>query len=148
MKILFTKSEYRTLLDMVYMAEWMLTAYDDPENPEKEQYAHLAQKIYSHAKEMGWESLVRASAAENTYAPTREYEEGGVHDLIEAYDAEAFWDQLVDRMTERDVAARLDPKDLDRLSDQEYDELAAPLADAYEREFDNHGLDRLKISES
>ena len=67
MKILFTKSEYRTLFDMIYIAEWMLTAFERPTEAALQPYAHLAQKIYSHAKEMGWETLVDESPKDNEY---------------------------------------------------------------------------------
>src|SRR5258705_12165053 len=120
MKILFTKSEYRTLLDMIYMAEWMLTAFDEQTDPAKAKYEHLAQKIYSHAKEMGWESLVEGSPADNAYFITRKYEESGVHDLIDDYDSETFWDQLIERLTERDVATRAGSNDQKRLSHDAY----------------------------
>jgi len=93
MKILFTKSEYRTLFDMIYIAEWLVTAFERPTDPALEAYAHLAQKIYSHAKEMGWEQLVDASARDNEYLPSETYEKkSGVQDLIDAYDDEIFWD--------------------------------------------------------
>ena len=65
MKILFTKSEYRTLFDMIYIAEWMLTAFEKPSEPGHEAYTHLAQKIFSHAKEMG------STQRELPFLPTR-----------------------------------------------------------------------------
>src|SRR5215213_1590814 len=105
MKILFTKSEYQTLFDMVYLADWMLTAHTDEPDDSKAKYRHLTQKIYSHAKEMGWESLVDSVSAHNEYFTSSEYEEkSGVHALIADYDTDVFWDQLIDRLTERDVA--------------------------------------------
>ena len=149
MKILFTKSEYRTLIDMIYMAEWMLTAFEDQPNPAKAKYQHLVQKIYSHAKEMGWESLIDISTAENEYFPSREYEDkSGTYDLIAEYDGEAFWGQLVDRLTERDVRAKAGGKHEEELSNDAYSAIADPIADAYEREFSAIGIEKLKVSEA
>lgn len=146
MKILFTKSEYRTLFDMIYMAEWMLTAFDDQDDDAKEKYRHLAQKIYSHAKEMGWESLIDGSTAQNEYVPTRDYEDkSGVHDLIEQYDADSFWDQLIERFTEREVYAKAGAAPEATLSRDAYAALSGPIADRYEREFSDHGIDRLVV---
>ena len=133
MKLLFTKSEYRTLIDMIYVGEWMLTAHDEETNPAKEKYVHLVQKIYSHAKEMGWEALIESSAADNEYFTTAEYEQkSGIHDLIDDYDAESFWDQLVDRLTDRDVSARVGAKEQEKLSHEEYMAIADPIAGGYE----------------
>ncbi|MEP7085007.1 MAG: hypothetical protein ABI854_09740 [Betaproteobacteria bacterium] len=149
MKILFTKSEYRTLIDMIYVAEWMLTARDEEVDPAKAKYVHLVQKIYSHAKEFGWEALVDGSAADNEYFPTLVYEEqSGIHDLIDGYDADSFWDQLVDRMTERDVMAKVGAKEKEKLSNEAYMAIAEPIADAYEIEFSGHGIDRLQLSDA
>ena len=149
MKILFTKTEYRALLDMIYLAEWMLTAYLDEPEPSNEKYKHIAQKIYSHAREMGCERLVDVAKDTNEYMPSRELEEkGGVRELIEFYDSETFWDQLVDRMTDRDVKAKVGSEEADRLSAEEYWKISDPIAEAYEDEFDTHGIDRLKVSES
>ena len=149
MKILFTKSEYRTLFDMIYMAEWMLTANDVQPDPAKAKYQHLAQKIYSHAKEMGWESLVEVSTEDNEYFPTREYEEkGGVHALIDQYDSDSFWDQLVDRLTERDVEGKAGATQGKPLSEAAYSALADPIAESYEREFSANGIERLVVRES
>ena len=147
--LLFTKSEYRTLFDMVYMAEWMLTANDVQPDPAKAKYQHLAQKIYSHAKEMGWETLVEVSTEDNEYLPTLEYEEkSGVHALIEQYDSDSFWDQLVDRLTERDVEGKAGATRGKPLSEAAYSALADPIADAYEREFAANGVERLVVKEN
>ena len=53
MKIEFSKAEYRTLLELLYLAEWMLTAHDDAPDPAKERHYLLCQKIYASAKAMG-----------------------------------------------------------------------------------------------
>ena len=146
MKILFTNPEYRTLIDMIYIAEWVLTAHDEDDDPAKDKYIHLAQKIYSHAKEAGFESLVEGSASDNEYFPTLEFEEkSGIHDLIDDYDGESFWDQLIDRLTDRDVRAKTGAKELEPLSNDAFAALADPIAEEYEAEFSARGIERLKL---
>ena len=148
MKILFTKNEYRTLLDMIYLAEWMLTSYDEKPDAAKAKYEHLAQKIYSHAKEMGWDTLVASSPADNKYVPTKDYEEkSGVYEFIDDYETESFWDQLIDRMTERDVADKMGDEEVARLSNAAYEAIANPIADKYAQEFADNGVDRLHVNE-
>ena len=89
MNINFTKNEYRLLLDLVYLAEWMLAAYATESTPEGEQYDMVIQKIFAHAKEMGCEALIDASVELGGYYPTREYEEhSGMIERIETYNAE------------------------------------------------------------
>ena len=98
---------------------------------------------------MGWESLVDSSAEDNAYFPSREYEaKSGIHELIDDYDSESFWDQLIDRLTERDVAVKMGSNKQERLSDNAYDAIANPIAETYSREFAANGIERLKIGES
>ena len=147
MKILFTQSEYRALLDLVYIGEWMLTAFDEAADPKKAKYEHVVQKIYSHAKEMGYESLIEVFEEGNVYVPTDEYEEkSGIHDVIQRYDDDTFWTELTDRLVERDVFAAAEG--VEKLSDDEYWKRAAPIEQKYSREFTKHGVDRLKVDES
>ena len=75
---------------------------------------------------MGWESLVEASEKENEYFPSDQFEsKSGIHDLIEAYDEEIFWDELSERMAERDVYDTLTEEQRKRLSNEAYVKLAA-----------------------
>ncbi|MCH9665136.1 MAG: hypothetical protein K0U41_04735 [Gammaproteobacteria bacterium] len=57
MEINITKKEYRLLFDILYLGEWMLTAHDQEEVPEKEKYQDVIQKFYSYAEEMGYGNL-------------------------------------------------------------------------------------------
>ena len=78
--------------------------------------------------------------------PSREYEEkSGIRDLIDEYDDDSFWDQLVDRLTERDVRAKAGLAQSEQLSVQAYYALADPIAEVYEQEFEGNGLNRLKV---
>ena len=58
MKINLTKSEYRTLLDVIYMADWILHAHDTEDKSDSGEYYNLFQKLMSHAKDMDCEDYV------------------------------------------------------------------------------------------
>jgi hypothetical protein len=73
MKINITKKEYRLLLDVLYLGDWMLTAHDPEEVSEKEKYQDVIQKFYSYAEEMGFGNLIEADKESNKYYETREY---------------------------------------------------------------------------
>ena len=149
MKINFTKKEYRLLLDLVYLGEWMLTAHDDVPDPAKEGYEMLIQKIYSHAKELGCESLIEDSKELGSYLPTREYEEGSeIHEHIGRYNSDSFWDELIHRLTDRDVKSESRLQDKEIESAEEYINLSSPIEEKYVKEFEVHGLRRLIIRET
>jgi hypothetical protein len=148
MKINFTKKEYRLLLDIVYLGQWMMEAHQVGEPDEDDGYEMLVQKIYSFAKDMGCEDLVVPEKKMNKFYTSRLYEdESGVHEIIDRYNDDSFWDELVNRLAERD--ARADAKALNReiTSAQEFWELSAPHESRYADEFLENGLGNLVIGE-
>jgi len=149
MKINFTKKEYRLLLDVLYLGQWMLDAHDTDESPKKKEYDMVVQKIYAHAKEMGCEDLIDASKEMAGYFPTREYEESsGVDGYIDEYNLHNFWEMLVEQLTERDVRADCISKNMKINSVEEYWKLSSPYEKKYAEEFQKHGLRRVTIRES
>lgn len=82
MKIHFSKKEYRQLLDLVFLGDWVASAHlDDTKSP----YDEIRNKIYSHAKEFGFDDLIVHDKGEDEYFETALFEEQGVMNLIEEY---------------------------------------------------------------
>ena len=148
MKINFTKKEYRLLLDLVYLGEWMIEAHETGRTPESEKYEMIIQKIYSHAKEMGCEDLIESAEQFNEYFPTMEYEESEVRDYIDEYNDETFWSELIGRLMERDVRQECADKNIDVNSIEDFWELGTPHEEKYAQEFSNYGLARLVVKEA
>ena len=146
MKINITKKEYRLLLDILYLGEWMLTAHDQEEAPEKKQYQDVVQKFYSYAEEMGYENLIKADKALNKYFETIEYEENSkVNEIIENYDNATFWDELVSGLALRD-AQEIEGNDaFNKMSPEERIQLLYPLEEKYHEEFMANDLANLQI---
>ena len=146
MKINITKKEYRLLLDILYLGEWMLTAHDQEEAPEKKQYQDVVQKFYSYAEEMGYDNLIKADKALNKYFETIEYEENSkVNEIIENYDNATFWDELVSGLALRD-AQEIEGNDaFNKMSPDERIQLLYPLEEKYHEEFMANDLANLQI---
>lgn len=144
MKINFTKKQFRTLLDLVYVADFMVNGIRLPDESIKE-YEELVQYIYSFAKEMGCESLIEYSKEYNEYHETREFDDDSVNQLIEEYDAHVFWEELVYRLAKRDME-----KDIAEIKDVDRDEFVRMLwakEGIYEDEFYENGLDNVKVGD-
>ena len=149
LNINFTEKEYRLLLDAVFLAEWIMTSHDTERGSDDDPHQMLFQKVYSYAKEMRCGDLVEEEAESNRYVPTRLYEsESNVLEWIEEYNALSFWDELIERLAERDVLNETPPEDMDRMETQEYWSRVEPHEQGYAQEFETHGLDRLVIDES
>ena len=149
MKINFTKTEYRRLLDIIYLGQWMIDAHDTESSQANEGYEMLVQKIYSYAKEMGCEELIDASKTPAGYYPTRVYEdESQAHPFIDKYNAENFWEELITRLAERDTHIDAEAANKDLSTAEEFWELSMPHELRYAEEFEKHGLSRLEIRET
>jgi len=144
----FTDKEYRLLLDAVFIAEWVMTVHDTGPEQDDDPHQMLFQKIYSYAGEMGCAGLVDVETDTNRYYPSRRYEEdSGVFEWIEEYNALTFWDELIARLTERDVLNDSSPGELELMGTEEYQRRASPHEQRYATEFEQHGIDRLVIEE-
>jgi hypothetical protein len=149
LNINFTDKEYRLLLDAVFMADWVLTSHDTGPDPDNDPFQMLFQKIYSYAREAGCAELVEEESSSNRYCPSREYEEQSeVYEWIEEYNALSFWEELIERITERDVMRETPPAGRDQLTAEEYWQRAEPYEKKYAAEFEKHGIDRLVIDET
>ncbi len=148
MKIDFTKKEYRALLDLLQIADWVLHAHKAEEPPKTKLYRELEQKIFSLAKDFGYEELVEHAAAQDRYYPTRALEESGpAMDFIEDFEEDAFWSQLAKHLSERDLRREIGEQQLEALDRGELWELLEVHETKYWDEFQRHGVERLEITE-
>lgn len=82
MKIFFSKKEYRQLLDVMFLGDWVVSGYsEDDHSP----FSELREKIYACAKDFGYGDLIEYDKGENKHYETALFEEQGVMDKIETY---------------------------------------------------------------
>ena len=149
MKINFTKKEYGCLLEIIYLGNWVATAHDLPSSELKSEHEKVAQKIYSYAKEMGFENLIELDQGSGEYFETREFEESSsVQSEIDEYNEETFWDELISRLAERDAVRTVGEKAFMKLSIEEKMELVHGIEQKYYIEFENNGLNNLELKET
>ena len=125
MKLELTDQEFRYLLDLVYIGNWVLnsTRGDD----RIEEYDQVEGKVFSHCVPQGMPKLVERYRG--SLIPSRAFADGGLH--------EAIYELLAEELALRD----LDGQPLTR---ENYDALMARI-DAYLSEFDEHGTDRVTV---
>ncbi|MCU7937693.1 MAG: hypothetical protein KZQ99_23065, partial [Candidatus Thiodiazotropha sp. (ex Dulcina madagascariensis)] len=77
--------EYRQLLDMVFLADWVASAHlEDDSSP----YETLREKIYAHAKDFAFDDLIVYDKGMEQHCETARFEEQGVMRLIMEYEAD------------------------------------------------------------
>lgn len=148
MKIDLTQKEYRLLLDIFHIADWVLHSHKMEEGPETEEYRNLEQKFFSFAQEMGFANLVEYDQEMKQYFPTREYDETNVvMEAIVEYDNESFWGELMERLAMRDFIVKEGKEKVMAMDDEERLVKTEALREKYAAEFEKHGISRVVIKE-
>lgn len=130
MQIDLTPREFRRLLDLVYIGNWVLNSTrGDDRFPD---YDNLESKIFalSPALSEPWNGTV---------IPSRAYAEGGIHEAIAYYEDYVFYEILAEELSRRDMG-------YPDITEENYDEIVTRM-DRYMAEFQAYGVDRLQLEE-
>ena len=123
MNIDLTEKEFRRLLDLVYIGNWILNSTRTTDR--FEDYDIVQEKIFSLCAKNGMKSLIQLWHA---------YEDGGIHEAIADYEDAVFFDILAEELARRDLG-------------EDCDDLAALTArmDEYMDEFEANGVENLTL---
>ena len=108
MNIELTDKEFRRLLDMVYIGNWILnsTRGDD----RFEDYDLIQEKLFALCPANGMRSLVQNWRGH--IFPSQAYEDGGIHEAIADYEDAVFYNILAEELARRDLGLEdCDPDD-------------------------------------
>ena len=133
MQLELTKKQYRRLLDMVYIGNWVLNATRGEDR--FADYDEVETFLFSKAAEAGMGSL--AEVWQGEIVPSKAFADGGIHEAIMEYENNVFFDILAEDLARRDMD---DPP----IDDTNYEELAKRI-DAYIAEFEEHGTDNIMV---
>ena len=130
MKIELTNKEFRRLLDLVYIGNWVLNSTRGADR--FQDYDDLESKIFalSPALSEPWNG---------TIIPSRAYAEGGIHEAIAYYEDNVFYEILAEELSRRDM-------DYPEITAENYDEIMGRMQQ-YMEVFQISGVDRLILEE-
>ena len=131
MQIELTNKEFRRLLDLVYIGNWVLNSTRG--NDRFADYDNLESKIfgYSPALSEPWNGTV---------IPSRAYAEGGIHEAIAYYEDNVFYEILAEELSRRDM-------DYPEITEENYEEIMGRMQQ-YMEVFQISGVDRLILEDS
>ena len=144
MKINFTKKEYRALIDLIYIGNWVITANDVEKDMNKEKYEEVTRKIYSFAKEFGCEKLIEYHPELDEYCGSCDFEESEVSQHLEEYEDTSFWETLIFRLSERDFLKEVPPGELMNIPPEKIIMETHRHEEKWSEEFTKNGIDNLK----
>lgn len=133
MNIDLTGKEFRRLLDMVYIGNWILNSTRTTDR--FEDYDLVQEKLFSLCAKNGMPSLVQTWHGH--VFPSRAYEDGGIHEAIADYEDAVFFDILAEELARRDMIS-------DGLDDIDTEALALRM-DEYMSEFEKNGIANLRL---
>ena len=130
MQIELTNKEFRRLLDLVYIGNWVLNSTRGEDR--FADYDNLESKIFalSPALSEPWNG---------TIVPSRAYAEGGIHEAIAYYEDNVFYEILAEELSRRDM-------DYPDITAENYDEIMQRM-ERYMAEFQMSGVDHLILED-
>ncbi len=132
MKMEMTEKQFRRLLDLVYIGNWVVnsTRGDD----RIDEFDEVESLVFSYCQEHGMKNLTQRY--QGRVLPSRAFAEGGIHEAIMDYEDTVFFEILAEEFARRDMENEgLEPEgqDLnDRISE-------------YIAEFELHGTDNISL---
>ena len=135
MQIDLTPQEFRQLLDLVYMGNWVLNS--NRGNNRFQDYDNLESKLFGLCR--GTKLRILTEDWNGIPIPSRAYAEGGIHEAIALYEDTVFYEILAEELSRRDMA-------YPEITDDNYAEIIGRMED-YMREFQASGVDHLILEE-
>jgi hypothetical protein len=147
MNIEISTKEYRDLLDILHIADVIMSGHRREEDKRIGQHRALIQKLYALAQGAGLDLLVDYKESVKKYVPTGDFEHSSLaHVMIDEFGDHLFWDQLISRLTERDAAQIAGvPDSPDAAIDRKLVE--GPIRQQYIQEFTKNGVANLAVVE-
>lgn len=133
MNIELSGKEFRRLLDMVYIGNWILNSTRElfplPD------YQRLERKLFALAPQAGMPDLTEFPLG--LAQPSRAFVDGGIHEAILDYEYTVFYEILAEELARRDM-------DFVPIDEDNYQELTRRM-DAYIAEFEENGVANISL---
>ena len=128
MQIDLTNKEFRRLLDLVYIGNWVLNSTRGTDR--FADYDNLESKIFALSPAL-------SEMCDGVIVPSQAYAEGGIHDAIAFYEDNIFYEILAEELSRRDM-------DYPEIDHSNYDEIMGRM-EQYMAEFQLSGVDHLVL---
>ena len=135
MHIDLTTKEFRRLLDLVYIGNWILNSIRGDDR--FADYDHVESKLFGLCQGTGMQALVEKWEGEDV--PSKAFAEGGIHEAIACYEDAVFYEILAEELSRRDM-------EYPDITQENYEEITSRMA-RYMEEFQTTGVDKLYLEE-
>ncbi len=133
MELHLTTKQFRRLLDMAYIGNWILNSTRGEDR--FRDYDEVESLLFAKAEQEGMSALSEHWMGETV--PSRAFMEGGIHEAIADYEDAVFFDILAEELARRDM-------DDVPIDENNFGELTRRM-EAYMAEFELHGTDHVQV---
>ena len=133
MKIELTELEFRRLLDMAYIGNWVLNSTRGADR--FNDYDKVESLLFSYCPSQGMHTLTEF--VKDVARPSDAFEQGGIHEAIADYEDSIFFEILAEELARRDM-------DFEPISSENFGELTNRI-DEYIAEFEQNGIDNISL---
>jgi hypothetical protein len=145
--IMLTKEQYLVLAKTVYMGNWMANANRGGlgDEPLRTEYEEIADLIFSQASAFGFPKTFEHDLEfDEEYQNTHE-SMSPLSEMIDEYNTENMWDELVSELAGRDMAEANPFEDVINMSDEQRYMTRMKYVDTWDDEFTEYGVQRLVV---
>lgn len=135
MQIDLTQKEFRRLLDLVYIGNWVLNSTRGDNR--FQDYDDVESKLFGLCRGQKMNALVQDW--NGVAVPSKAYTEGGIHEAIACYEDAVFYEILAEELSRRDM-------DYAEITDENYGEIMDRMS-KYMDEFQLSGVDKLVLED-
>ena len=133
LKIELKQKEFRHLLDLVYIGNWILNSTRGSDRIKE--YDKIESIVFSKCAESGMAALFELQNGEAV--PSRAFAQGGIHEAIMDYEDTVFFEILAEELARRDMEDEaVDLSNIDELNHR---------IEEYIAEFEENGTENIKI---
>jgi len=136
--------QYEDLLKLVYLGNFLVNNYrsDKPES----RFDDLESYLFSLAKDYGLSQALDMDAETGVVYPSREFSQAEeLNEYIDDFIDNSFWDELVQRLANRDLYRKYGEEAVEAMSWEELRKIEEPTHRRYASEIEKHGLENLEI---
>ena len=133
MTIDLTTGEFRQLLDLVYIGNWILNATRGEDRIME--YDRIESKLFGLCRGTPLSALTESRLG--IWLPSRAFHEGGIQEAIAYYEDGVFFDILAEELSKRDMG-------YPEITHENYPELTARM-EKYLAEFNENGVENVSV---
>lgn len=137
----FTSEKFRTLLELVYLGEWMINGHKNYDE-RIERYDEMLNYLFSLAGQFDLENV---SLPHDPQFPTADFEQEMDEEYISNYDDLTFWDELAEVLTKKIMRTQYSSEKIQSMTPDERFLTYFRIEDEVNIYLEKYGLDEILL---